>query len=67
MDFDELTLVMKRELGAQPISLSDDNFASIFSWIAEDDGDEMISWREFKSCWTPLYDSWDYRMLKSTF
>ena len=47
--------------------MSDDNFAAIFNWISEEDGDEMISWTEFKSCWTPLYDSWDYRMLTSTF
>ena len=58
---------MKREIGPQATSLSDDNFAAIFNWISEEDGDEMISWTEFKSCWTPLYDSWDYRMLKSTF
>ena len=57
---------MKREFGDQATSLSDDNFNAIFNWI-DDDGDEKLSWTEFKSCWTPLYDSWNYRMLTSTF
>ena len=66
VDLDEITLVMKREIGPQPTTSSDNDFDPIFEWI-DDNGDNKLSWMEFKSCWTPLYTSWDYRMLASTF
>ena len=59
IDYDEAYLVSKRKYGPQPTY---DNFDAIFEWM-DDDNSNSLSWREFKSCWTALWASWDYQML----
>ena len=66
IDWDEAYLVSKRKYGPQPTVIGDDGFGAYFKWI-DDDDDEKLSWREFRSCWDPLYSDWDYHMLESTF
>ena len=63
IDSDEVHLVVKREYGPEPDwSDFETEFDTSYNWI-DDNGDSKLSWYEFKSCWTPLYRDWDYRML----
>lgn len=65
-NYEAAYLVNKRIYGPQPNGLGDENFDIYFNWI-DDDGDGKLSWREFKSCWQPLFKGWTLQDLKDIF